>query len=496
MAEKAFLAIDMGASSGRHVAGYFDGGKLRLQELYRFENGPISAAGHLYWDMLQQWSHVKNGLRAAANQASAPIASVGVDTWGVDFALLGRNDELLANPFCYRDGQTAEMMDRAFRTVPREEVFAHTGVQFMQINTLYHLLAMRLRGAPVLDVAEQFLMMPDLFHFLLSGEKAIEFTDATTTQCFDPNSRTWATALLERLGIPTHIFKPTSLPGTTLGPLRAAVTEETGLANCQVVLPGSHDTASAVLAVPFTGAISDKPNWCYISSGTWSLVGVEVPQPVLGEKCLELNFTNEGGVGNTIRLLKNVGGLWLLQECRRVWNLAGKNYNWDDLNRLTANAKPLGSLINPDHRDFLAPANMPDAIRAYCQRTGQPAPADEGAVLRTCLDSLALRYRQVINWLEELTGGKIETIHIVGGGTQNKLLNQATADACGRRVITGPIEATAAGNVLVQAMAAGEIADISQARQVVARSFEVQTYEPRDTAQWDDAFGRFEKLPG
>jgi rhamnulokinase len=314
----------------------------------------------------------------------------------VDFALLGRGDELLGNPVCYRDARTTGMLERAFSTVPREQIFAETGVQFMQINTLYHLLAMRLAKSSLLDAAESFLMMPDLFHWLLTGVKSNEYTNATTTQAFDPQKQTWAFPLLERLGIPTKLFGPITQPGTTLGPLLSAVAQETGMSGVNVIAPGTHDTASAVLAVPFTGKPAEKPNWCYISSGTWSLMGVEVPRPVVNEKSLALNFTNEGGVGGTIRLLKNIGGLWLLQECRNTWNKSGRNYSWEDLTRIAESAKPLVSLINPDAPDFLAPTDMPAAIRAYCQRSGQPVPQDDGAVVRCALDGLALRYRQVL----------------------------------------------------------------------------------------------------
>jgi rhamnulokinase len=494
MTETAFLAIDIGASSGRHVLGSFDGDALRLDELYRFENGPVAAAGHLYWDLLAQWTHVKNGLRAAGCHAGTKPISVGVDTWGVDFGLLGRGDELLANPICYRDAQTSGMLDRVLSIVPREEIFAQTGLQFMQINTLYHLMAMRLNKSPLLDVAESFLMMPDLFHWLLTGIKSNEFTNSTTTQFFDPRKRTWAYPLLERLGLPTNLFLETTPPGSTLGPLLANVAQDTGFATLKVIAPGTHDTASAVLAVPFTGSPTEKPNWCYISSGTWSLMGVEVPEPVVNEKCLALNFTNEGGVNGTYRLLKNIGGLWLVQECRRIWNREGKNYSWDDLTRMSAGAPALAALINPDAPEFHSPQDMPAAIRDFCKRTGQTPPETEGGVIRCAIESLALRYRQVLGWLEELTGGHIDTIHIVGGGTQNRQLSQAAADACYRRVIAGPVEATATGNILMQAIAADEIADIAQARQIVANSFAVETYEPRETAPWDEAFEQFKNL--
>jgi rhamnulokinase len=494
MAQRAYLAIDMGASSGRHVAGLFDGQSLKLAEVYRFENGPVPAAGHLYWDLLGQWNHVRHGLRAAGVAYPGQIASVGVDTWGVDFGLLGRGDELLGHPVHYRDPRTDGLLERAFAVVPREEIFAQTGLQFMQFNTLYQLWAMRLAHSPQLDCAESLLMMPDLFHWLLTGEKANELTNATTTQFYDPRQNAWARELLARFDIPDRMLGKLVLPGTTLGRLRAQLAAESGLANVDVVLPGTHDTASAVMAVPASGPTADRPNWCYISSGTWSLMGAEVLYPVINDQCLALNFTNEGGVGGTTRLLKNIAGLWLMQECRRVWTQAGKHYNWDDLNRLATAARPLLSLVDPDDSTFLAPTDMPEAMRAFCRRTGQTVPADEGAVIRCALESLAMRYRLVFSGLEQLVGGRIETIHVVGGGAQNRQLCQATADACQRTVLAGPVEATAIGNVLVQAIAAGDIGSIRQAREVVCRSFTVDRYEPQNSGRWDAAFEKFMSL--
>jgi len=491
MAQRAYLAIDMGASSGRHVAGLFDGQRLRLSEIYRFENGPVPAAGHLYWDLLAQWSHVRQGLRAAGAAGLGEIASVGVDTWGVDFGLLGRGDELLGNPVHYRDARTDGLLEKAFGVVPREEIFAQTGLQFMQFNTLYQLWAMRLANSPLLDAAESMLMMPDLFHWLLTGEKSNEMTNASTTQFFNPVSGSWSTELLGKFGIDAKILGHITQPGKTLGPLRSAVADEAGLSGVQVVLPGTHDTASAVMAVPATASSTERPDWCYISSGTWSLMGAEVPRPVINETCRQLNFTNEGGVGGTTRLLKNIAGLWLVQECRRAWNQAGQNLSWDDLTRLAAAAPPLQAIIDPDDPSLLAPANMPEAIRTYCRRTGQTPPASEGAVIRCALESLALRYRQVLTWLEQLVGGRIETIHIVGGGTQNRQLCQATADACGRLVLAGPVEATAIGNLMMQALAAGDISSIAEARAVVRASFPLDRYEPADTAAWDAAYEKY-----
>ncbi len=491
--QRAYLAVDMGASSGRHVLGLFDGRSLELREVHRFDNGPVAAGGHLYWDLLAQWTQVCRGLAAAKAAAPARIESVAVDTWGVDFGLLGPGDELLTNPVHYRDPRTDGLLDRAFAVVPRREIFAQTGLQFMQFNTLYQLWAMRLANSSVLDSAERLLMIPDLFHWLLTGEKANEFTNATTTQCFDPQRGGWADALIERFAIPRRIFADVVPPGTVLGPLRSSVVESTGLSGARVVLPGTHDTASAVVAVP-AAASHDAPNWCYISSGTWSLMGAEVSRPIVNDRCLELNFTNEGGVGGTTRLLKNIAGLWLLQECRRIWNAAGADYSWESLAALAAAARPLGWLIDPDNASFLAPADMPEAICDYCRRTGQGVPQDRGSIVRAALDGLALRYRLVLSWLEQLVGRRIETIYIVGGGAQNRLLCQAAADACSRTVLAGPTEATALGNLLVQAIAAGDLGSVAQAREVVRASFAIERYEPKNPDIWHAAFERFVKL--
>jgi rhamnulokinase len=492
MAKTIFVALDLGASSGRHLAGAFDGQRLSIEELYRFENGPVAVGGRLYWDLLNQWTHVQNGLRAAATAHGERIRSIGVDTWGVDFGLLGRGDELLGNPYNYRDARTDGMFERAFSVVPREEVFAATGVQFMQINTLYQLLAMRLADSPLLAEAADFLMIPDLFHWLLTGVKANEYTMATTTQFFDPRAQMWAQGLLERLQIPTRILGRIIQPGETIGRLSRQVAAATHLSNVEVVVPGTHDTASAVMAVPTaTREAAMQPDWCYISSGTWSLMGVEVARPIINEQCLKLNFTNEGGVGGTTRLLKNICGLWLVQECRRVWSEQGTIYSWEYLTQQAAEAAPLVSFVNPDDPRFLAPANMPEAIREFCRETGQPVPAEEGEVIRCALESLALKYRQVLGWLEELTGGRIATIHIVGGGAQNRQLCQMAADACNRRVVAGPVEATAIGNLMMQVIAASEVASIAQAREVIRQSFSVECYEPREAAKWEQAYARF-----
>ncbi len=494
MASEAYLAVDLGASSGRHLAGLLDNGKLRLEEVYRFENGGVDLAGSLVWDLPRLWSDIRAGLRVAGDRWGGRVAGVGVDTWGVDFGLLDAKDRLLGNPVHYRDGRTNGIFEKAFAKAPREEIFRQTGLQFMQFNTLYQLLAMQLESSPLLDIAQSLLMMPDLFHWLLTGEKCNEMTIASTTQFYNPATGDWATELLGKFDLPSGILGRIAQPGTVLGPLRPALIEETGLSRAKVILPGSHDTASAVAAVPAESKPGEAPDWCYISLGTWALMGIESPAPVIDDTVARLNFTNEGGVGGSIRLLKNITGMWLLQECRRVWNQSGKDWGWEDLSGLSAAAEPRKSLINPDASDFLAPDNMPEAIREFCRRTSQPVPENEGAVLRCALDSLALKFRQVLGMCEELAGRRIETIHIVGGGTQNRQLCQAAADACARPVVAGPIEATAIGNVMMQALATGEVKSIAEARSVIRRSFPVEQYEPKDTAAWDDAFARFTSI--
>ena len=496
MAERIYVAIDLGASSGRHVAGRFDGRRLQLEEIHRFDNGPVVVGESLHWDLLYLWSEVLRGLRAARQKFGSEIASVGVDTWGVDFGLLGRGDVLLGNPYHYRDPRTNGVMERAFELVGRENIFRHTGLQFMQFNTLYQLLAMKWGRSPLLEIAETFLMMPDLFHWLMTGVKTNEFTNATTTQFFNPITHDWARELLAEFELPTHILLPISEPGSRIGRLRPQVARELGLPDTEVILPGTHDTASAVMAVPAASKPGEQPDWCYISLGTWALMGVEVPQPVVTDEVLAFNFTNEGGVGGTIRLLKNITGLWLVQECRRIWNLAGRNWGWEELNRLSAAAKPLVSFIDPDSPEFLAPQDMPEAIRQYCQRTGQPVPSDEGAILRCALESIAMKFRFVFERCEKLVGRRIEVIHIVGGGTQNRQLCQAAADACGRPVLAGPIEATAIGNLMMQAVAWGDVGSIAEAREVIRNSFPVDRYEPQNQAAWEEAYARFLKLLG
>ncbi len=485
-----FLAADLGASSGRVVQGAWDGTRFSLHELHRFANGPATVLGHQHWDVLRIWEEIKAGITRYAAQGSDAPAGIGVDTWGVDFGLLDCKGCLLGNPYHYRDGRTNGVPTIVHQLVPFDRLFARTGIQFMQINTIYQLASMAQARDPQLASADIMLMMPDLFNYWLTGRKAGEYTIASTSELLDARKRTWATDVATRLGIPAGILPPLVMPGAVLGPLLPDVAADCGLtATVPVIAVGCHDTASAVAAVPELDLHS-----VYISSGTWSLMGVEIPEPIINAQALALNVTNEGGVNNTIRLLKNIGGLWPLQECRRQWQSEGHSYSWDELVALGAEAQPFRCLIDPDAPDFLNPGKMVSAIRAYCQRTGQPQPESVGAVVRCCLESLALKYRCVMDGLQQLTGRTFRKVLIVGGGSQNRLLSQFAADACGVPVITGPVEATALGSVMLQAVATGHLANIAEGRAAIAASFPRQTFEPRAGAAWQEALGRFCRL--
>ncbi len=481
-----YLAFDLGAESGRAVVGAFDGDRLTLTTLHRFANGPVRVLGSLYWDVLRLLGELKAGLALYRHQVGDGLEGIGLDTWGVDFGLLGRDGQLLANPRHYRDGRTEGMLAQAYARVPRDEIYAATGIQFMEINTLYQLLAMKLGGDPALESAQALLMMPDLLNYWLTGVRACEFTDATTTQFYDPRARAWARPLLERLGLPTHFLQEIVPPGAVLGPLHGAVADEVGLQGAQVIAPATHDTGSAVVAVP-----ARDGDFAYISSGTWSLMGVESPDPVISAESLAYNFTNEGGVLGTFRLLKNIMGLWLVQECRRTWAAQGEELSYDAITALAAQTPAFGPLVEPDAHEFLRPADMPAQMRAFCACTGQRPPESKGATVRCALESLALKYRWVLEKLELMLHRRLTTIHIVGGGSQNRLLCQFAADATQRMVVAGPVEATAIGNVLLQAIALGRIANLAEGREVVRRSFPVESYTPRASAGWDDAYGRF-----
>jgi len=484
-----FLAVDLGASGGRLLVGRFDGASFVLEELHRFGNGPVRVLKHLHWDVLRLWGEITQGLALCSHQASTPLAGISVDTWGVDFALLDRAGNLLGNPYHYRDARTDGVPARVFAKVPVERCYKLTGIQVMPINTLYQLYSMVEAAHPQVKLAHTLLMMPDLFHYWLTGEQASEYTIASTSQMLDARRRRWATELLSELELPTRLLPPLVMPGTQLGTIHPEVAAATGLkSKVPIFAVGSHDTASAVAAIPALDATS-----AYISSGTWSLMGVEVKEPVLTDRALALNFTNEGGVGGTIRLLKNVAGLWLLQESRRQWQLEGP-LSWPELLQQAAQAQPFRSLIDPDAPGLLNPSNMPEAIRSFCRGTGQPEPESVGEVARCCLESLALRYRWVLDALEELTGRRLATIYVVGGGSQNDLLNQFTADACLRPVVAGPVEATALGNIMMQAIASGHLGSLAEGRQAIGASVERRFFEPQHGEAWQEAYARFGRL--
>lgn len=492
-----FLAVDLGGSSGRVLLARWDGGKFAIEETHRFLNGNIQVHGTLYWDILRLWEEIQHGMRKYVGQHGKHAASIGVDTWGVDFGLLDSAGRLLGNPVGYRDHRTDGVVEQMCAIVPKREIFEVVATHFRQFNTLVQLLAMRLQHDPQLEHAATLLNMPDLLNYWLTGVKASEYTIASTSMMVDARTRDWATALLERLDLPTRILAPLVQPGSVLGPLLPSVAEETGVgAGMSVMAVGGHDTASAVAAIPGL-----DPHSLYISSGTWCLTGIETPEPVINDFVMARDFTNEGGVANTIRLLGNFTGLWLLQSCQSQWQREDKQYSWGDLLTLGEQAQPFKCLIYPDASDFFSVGNMPEAIRSYAQRSGQPAPESVGEFVRCCLESLALLFRWGVDQIELMRNNglpspkrTIDVIRIVGGGSQNKLLNQFTADACNRPVVSGPVEATALGNVMMQAIAGGHLKNVAEGRQAIAASIVQERFEPGKTAGWDGAYERFLKL--
>lgn len=478
-------AIDLGAQSGRVALGRFDGELLSVVEVHRFPNVPVSAHGTLYWNALGLYDEILDGLAAAASEA-ARIDSIGVDTWGVDFALVDRAGRLVQNPVHHRDRRTEGAMERVFSRLPARELYERTGIQLMPINTLFQLAAMATADDPALEQAETLLLMPDLFHYWLSGVAACEWTNATTSQCYDPRAQAWAVDVLERLGIPSRILPHVVRPATVLGALSNDVAEATRLRGVVVVAPATHDTGSAIAAIPFR-----DPGAAYISSGTWSLVGMERLEPLIDDRTFAANLTNEGGVDGTFRLLRNVNGLWLLHECRRSWASEGDAPDFADLVAMAEQAPPLQSFVDPNDPAFLTPGDMPGRIREVCAATGQNVPQERAAVVRCVLESLALKYRQTIDLLAVATGVTPREIHVVGGGALNAPLCQWTADATGLPVFAGPAEATEIGNLAVQAIALGELASLEQAREVIRRSFAPTIYEPREREGWEAAYGRF-----
>jgi len=475
MSQKTVIAIDLGAESGRVMKVCFDGVGFQSEEVHRFPNTPVMARGTLYWDALRLWQEIKTGIEMVGSGAS----SVGLDTWGVDFALLDRDGRLLSNPVHYRDSRTDGMMEWVFERVPRRTIFERTGIQFMSLNTLYQLASLVHGSSPLLDVAATLLMMPDLFNYWLTGERCCEFTDATTTQLYNPRMADWDWETMKALGIPTGMFPTIVAPGTRVG-------DYNGL---PVIAPACHDTGSAVVAVPTT-----TEDYAYCSSGTWSLFGLEIREAAINDAAYRANLTNEGGANATFRLLKNVTGMWLAQQCRATWREQGADYSYDQLIAEAEAAEPFRSLVDPDDPLFLPPGDMPSRIREFCRRTGQPEPQTVGEVMRTAYQSLALKYRFTLDKLIAITGRKVDRLHIIGGGSKNQLHCQMAADALGRTVIAGPSEATALGNAAVQFIALGEIVSVAEARQILSRTVGTVQYDPVNTDAWEEAYQRFRHI--
>lgn len=486
------LGFDLGASNGRAIHGAFDGERLTIDEIHRFPNDPVPLGDTLYWDMPRLLFEMRVGLEKAAHAGHA-IAAIGIDTWGVDFGLLDRDGRLLQNPVHYRDARTNGMMEYAYGIVSKEKIFEHTGLAFMQFNTLYQLLAMQKARDAALEYAKALLFTPDLLSYFLTGEMGTEYTIASTAQLTDPRTRDWSGPILDAIGLRKDLFGAIHEPGAIRGALRETIRAELGIPGQPLVVAGAqHDTAAAVAAVPAAGE-----NFAYISSGTWSLLGAETMTPVISKGVMDANYTNEGGVCGTTRVLKNIMGLWIIQECRRAWRKEGECEDFAGLARLAEGAELFRSLFDPDDERFLAPGDMPGRIRQYCKETGQPEPLTRGEVSRAVYESLALKYRWALGRLQrDILGHPVDCLHIVGGGSNNALLNRMTANAIGKPVLAGPGEATAIGNLLMQAMALGAVGSLSELRAVVRASFETAEYLPGDGALWDDAYGRFLRITG
>ena len=484
MAEPTYVACDFGAESGRVILGRLEDGRLRLKELHRFPNRQVRVHGRYYWDPLNLFAELKKGLAVAARDESRSLSGVGVDTWGVDFGLIDAKGEPVGFPRAYRDPRTRGMMEEAFRKISRDEIYDITGIQFLEFNTVYQLLSMVREGSAGLRIARRLLFMPDLFNYMMTGEALSEYTIASTSQLLDARRRCWSERLFRALELPLEIMPPLIEAGTAIGPLLPEILEETGLREGRAIAPACHDTASAVAAVPARG----DGDWAYLSSGTWSLVGTELDSPLIGADSLARNFTNEGGYGRRIRFLRNNMGLWLLERCKTAWEEEGDPLSYDELVELAGSAPAFRGIIDPDDATFLNPSHMPSAIVDFCRRHDRPAPESKGEIVRTILESLALKYRFILDGISELLGRPLRTLHVVGGGSRNELLNRFTADASGLDVLAGPAEATAVGNILIQAIASGELGGLEEARAVVRRTFTPKHYRPRERDAWEARF--------
>jgi rhamnulokinase len=480
---KKYFAVDLGAESGRVMVGSVLAEKITLEEAYRFSNGPIEQNGSLRWDFAKLFLEVKTGIGKAVKAAGGEVYGIGVDTWGVDYGLLDEKGKLIENPYHYRDGRTNGIMEKAFEFMPKREIYENSGLQFMQLNTLYQLLSVRLANGFVPLKAHKLLFMADLISYHLCGRQYAEYTLASTSQLMDMHTGKWSKAIFDKLSLPIQIMPEVVQAGTVVGKITDAVAKEIGAAGIPIIAIGSHDTGSAVAAVPAGG---DK--WAYLSSGTWSLMGVEIPKAIINDNSFGYEFTNEGGVCNTVRLLKNIMGLWVLQECRRQWQREGTELSYDQIATEATRAKPFAAFIDVDHAGFFSPGDMPAKINAYLKSTGQAAISDKGQMARVILESLAIKYRKTMAMIEDTIGHTIDVLHIVGGGIKNELLCQFAADAIGKKVITGPVEATALGNTMMQAIATGQIKTVEQGRKLVAESIELKTYTPQNVKAWDEQY--------
>lgn len=494
MTQTTYVAIDLGAESGRAMVGILENGKVTLEEVHRFLHLPQHLPTGLHWNLQWLWLNILEGLQKAnqfAVERGLEIKSVGVDTWGVDCGFISKSGELIGLPYSYRDERHPAAMDAVFEKITKEHLYEVTGIQFMPINTLFQVYGLKQKAPEIFDAIDKILFMPDLFHYLLTGDAVVEATITSTSAMIDANSGEWAEDLLDELGIPTNILPEIVPPSEVVGQLLPAVAKQTGLSeSVSVIAPASHDTASAVAAIPADA----NSTWCYLSSGTWSLMGAELTKPCLSEQAMKFPFTNEGGVDGTIRFLKNIAGLWLVQETRRHYEKQGQVYDYVQLTELARESEPFRTLINTTHAPFASPGEMPDKIAQFAEATHQPIPETPGQVVRCCLESLALTYRETLDALESCLDQRFDVLHIVGGGGKNQLLNQMTANAIGRDVVVGPYEGAAIGNVLVQAMGNGDLKDLVDIRKVVADSYQPVTYKPEDTDAWNEAYGRFKTI--
>ncbi len=484
---KRVLAFDFGASSGRAMLATYEGGKITMEEIHRFSNDPVFANGTLYWDTLRLLFEIKEGIKKASVHGG--FDSIGIDTWGVDFGLLDSKGNLVQNPVHYRDSRNDAMMEEVFGIIPSEQLYSSTGIQFMQFNTVFQLYYLKKYYPEVIERAKKLLFTPDLFAYFLTGQTKTEYTIASTSQMLDAKTRNWDLNIIQKLGLPEDILCEISKPGTVYGNLSDEICAELGVDPVPVVMCASHDTASAVASVPAT----DK-DFIYVSCGTWSLFGTELPEPLLDKKAFDYNFTNEGGIDGTIRYLKNIMGLWLIQESRRFWNREGKNLSYADLEKQALATEPFKCFINPDYHEFMKPGNLPKKVAAYCEKTGQPVPSSIGETMRCIYESLALKYRLTFDQIKDCTDRYFSKIHIVGGGTKDGLLCQMAANSCAVPVVAGPKEATVLGNIAVQLVATGEIKDCFEARKVVAISEKTNEFFPKETDVWETAYQRFKKI--